>query len=250
MKTSKTNAFTLIELLVVISIIAILAGIALPVFGTVQVRGAQTKALSNSKQIGLACKLFAMDNSGNFPNYMLDTVTLQPSSTLGQVASSNAAFAQLFPDYLTNETIFFTQGSAFTPTAPDNIIDNPLTATNTQTLKAGENNWAYILGLTDSSNSLFPLIADGFNSGQGQWTYSNDKTKIGGVWEAKKAIVCFVDCSAIVEKVDSTSKTVKGNPVTPTASLFDNTSAAPTTGTVWLGSTNKTVNPTPPTTGP
>ena len=34
--------------------IAILAGIALPVFSSVQVKGAQTKALSNAKQIGLA----------------------------------------------------------------------------------------------------------------------------------------------------------------------------------------------------
>ena len=69
MKTSKTDAFTLIELLVVISIIAILAGIALPVFGEVQIRGAQTKALSNAKQVGTACKLFAMDYSGNYPRW-------------------------------------------------------------------------------------------------------------------------------------------------------------------------------------
>src|ERR1700733_8711 len=109
MKTSKTNAFTLIELLVVISIIAILAGIALPAFTSVQVRGRQTQGLSNVKQICLACKLFAMDNSGNFPTNQLDPTTLQPSSTLGPITTamgSNAAFAQLFPDYLTNETIF------------------------------------------------------------------------------------------------------------------------------------------------
>ncbi|MGB8168613.1 MAG: prepilin-type N-terminal cleavage/methylation domain-containing protein, partial [Chthoniobacteraceae bacterium] len=67
MTSSKQHAFTLIELLVVISIIAILAGIALPVFGEVQIRGAQTKALSNAKQVGLACKLFAQDYDGNFP---------------------------------------------------------------------------------------------------------------------------------------------------------------------------------------
>ncbi|HWB59848.1 MAG TPA: type II secretion system protein, partial [Chthoniobacteraceae bacterium] len=48
MKLIKSKlAFTLIELLVVITIIAILAGIALPVFTSVKVKGNQTKALSN-----------------------------------------------------------------------------------------------------------------------------------------------------------------------------------------------------------
>ena len=73
MKKLKTSAFTLIELLVVISIIAILAGIALPVFGEVMVRGNQTKALSNAKQVATACKLWAMDYQGNFPHYEFRT---------------------------------------------------------------------------------------------------------------------------------------------------------------------------------
>ena len=69
------SAFTLIELLVVISIIAILAGIALPVFGEVQVKGAQSKILSNIKQVGLACRLFADDYDGLFPTNTIDEAT-------------------------------------------------------------------------------------------------------------------------------------------------------------------------------
>ena len=67
-KNTAPNAFTLIELLVVISIIAILASIALPAFIGVQKRAKQTKDMSNAKQIVLALKQFATDNNGVFPS--------------------------------------------------------------------------------------------------------------------------------------------------------------------------------------
>ena len=233
MKTSKTNAFTLIELLVVISIIAILAGIALPAFTTVQVKGRQSQALSNVKQILLACRLFASDNNGNYPTYQLDPNTLQPSTTLGQIASdSNTAFAQLFPDYLTNETIFCEQGSAFTPTNADNLIDNPIQATPAKTLAQGENTFAYCTGLTDTSNSIFPLVADGF-ANVGSWTYVTSKTQKGGVWEGKKAIYGLCDGSATIGKITASQMTVMGNPVQATASYFS-TNAQGTGNQTWL----------------
>jgi len=246
MKTSKTNAFTLIELLVVISIIAILAGIALPAFTTVQIKGRQTQALSNVKQILLACKLFSSDNNGNYPTYLLDPNTLQPSSTLGPVTSAmgaNGAFAQLFPDYLTNETIFSEQGSAFTLTPPDNVIDVPMLASPQNTLKKGENTFAYVLGLTDTSNSLFPLVADGFANAT-SWTYVTNKAANGGVWEGKKAVVGLVDGSASLQKVNPTSLTVLGNPVAASSSYFNTTGSSSGTGQSWLtGPTNTWLNP-------
>jgi prepilin-type N-terminal cleavage/methylation domain-containing protein len=252
MKTSKTNAFTLIELLVVISIIAILAGIALPAFTTVQIKGRQTQALSNVKQIVLACRLFASDNNGNYPTNQLDPATLQPSTTLGpitQAMGSNAAFAQLFPDYLQNETIFCEAGSAFTPTGTaDNKIDVPQQATPVNTLIKGENTFAYILGLTDTSNSLLPLVADGFNA-VGNWTYSNVKSAAGGVWEGKKAVVGLVDGSATVSKViqsGALAMTVGNNPVAPAASYFSNNTGAAAAGQQWLGVTNIALNPLGP----
>src|SRR5476649_2301024 len=100
-KQNKLSAFTLIELLVVISIIAILASIALPVFASVQTRGAQTKALANAKQIGLALKMYAMDNNGSFPNYTLDAAGKPTTTVIAD--NSNTAYAQLFPDYLQSE---------------------------------------------------------------------------------------------------------------------------------------------------
>ena len=64
---TKLSAFTLIELLIVITIIAVLASIALPAFTGVKERADQTKDLSNAKQIALALRQFAIDNNGSYP---------------------------------------------------------------------------------------------------------------------------------------------------------------------------------------
>ena len=67
-KTYKSDAFTLIELLVVISIIAILASIAIPVFGTAQEKAQQNKAMQQAKGIFYGLKMFAGDHNGAFPS--------------------------------------------------------------------------------------------------------------------------------------------------------------------------------------
>jgi prepilin-type N-terminal cleavage/methylation domain-containing protein len=236
MKTSRLNAaFTLIELLVVISIIAILAGIALPVFSQVQERGAQTKTLSNGKQIGLACKLYATDHDGRFPTYTLDA---DGNPTTAQVSDANAAFAQLFPDYLSTESIFAVGKSAFTPNVPDEKMDPAGTYTNAETLKPGENHFAYVLNLTDTSNAAFPLIADGFNTTGNDPKYSVDETQPGGVWKGKKAVVIRVDTSGTIETVDRSTLTVVRKGVAGKKNMF---SPDPTNG--WLGASQTAVNP-------
>lgn len=63
----RRRGFTLIELLVVIAIIAILAALLLPALGRARDKARLVKCLSNLKQVGLAAKLFAMDNGGLYP---------------------------------------------------------------------------------------------------------------------------------------------------------------------------------------
>jgi prepilin-type N-terminal cleavage/methylation domain-containing protein len=241
MKRNSSAAFTLIELLVVIAIIAVLASIAVPVFSTVQVKGAQTKALSNGKQIGLALRLYAGDNNGNYPSFTLDA---QGAPTTTAVASSNDAFCQLFPNYVKSEAIFWLAKSKWCGTnPPDEVQDATVTVPSTNTLKTGENEWAYVLGLNDSSNPSVPVIADGFvTGGQTSHTYTKDQTQPGGVWKAVSAIVIRADNSGTIEKVNQTTLTVTGPNGTTAGTpgdIFTTTNSA----NGWLGATNTVVNP-------
>ena len=236
MKIPRTQkGFTLIELLVVIGIIALLASIALPAFSGVQQRAAQTKALSNAKQVGFACTSYATDNNGLFPYY---TVTSSTTSAPLVVSYSNEAFDNLFPSYLTTISIFFQAGSAWTPGAqpgPDPTFASGASASGT-TLAVGQNEWAYVTEQSTSSNSGYPLIANAFNSGPpSSGIYINTPTSKGGVWKGQKAIVIFCDDSARVMSCNSTYHVPRTQP-SGNDDLFD------TTGP-WLPSGTTIVNP-------
>jgi len=75
------RGFTLIELLVVIAIIAILAAILFPVFAQAKAQAKAASALSNSKQLDLACIMYENDADDNFPlGTSWDAPATQPAS--------------------------------------------------------------------------------------------------------------------------------------------------------------------------
>ncbi len=88
---NSSAAFTLIELLVVITIIAILASIALPVFSSVQERARIIQDANNLRQIGIATQTYFNDHDG------IIFATTTPATSWMQ---------QLHPKYLPSWKIF------------------------------------------------------------------------------------------------------------------------------------------------
>lgn len=189
-KRNLRNAFTLIELLTVISIIAILAGIAVPAIQHAVKIGKMSSAMSGARQIGMALKMYAGDNDGNYP--------AKQNSYGEDIVTSNDAFRSLIPTYLDVEKIFTVAGSKTGATADENIQDAA------HILQPGENNWAFVSGLNSTSKSNWPLIVDATD---GNGTYSTQEGALGGTWGGTNAVVVYADSSARVAPLLGTGNT-------------------------------------------
>lgn len=199
MKTRLKKGFTLIELLVVITIIAILASLAVPTFGRIQERGNITKGISNARQVITALRIYAADNNGNYPDNNL--------SGGGGVSSSNDAFRELFKEQILDAEQVFG--------CPVSSMGNPDGNTGsapeyTQALEQNENHWAMTGGLSDSAPGSIPLVYENAVSygTDPQWdpTKAGRNTK-GRSWSGAKIIVGLNDSSVALQNLEDKTST-------------------------------------------
>jgi prepilin-type N-terminal cleavage/methylation domain-containing protein len=148
MKRKLRQGFTLIELLVVITIIAIIASLAIPAANMVTNLANQMKGSSNCKQIIGVLISYANDYSGMYPDSVTNPVTGSMPLT------SNDAFRALFQEGLTQEEKIF--GCPASKYQPDSNIG--AAPTYDQALMAHENHWAMTAGQSNSSTSIMPLV--------------------------------------------------------------------------------------------
>ena len=138
MRISSNRGFTLIELLIVIGIIAVLAGLVLPIYGNIQLTGRRTQSLSNMRQLDAAALSYCNDNNGSLPQQG-DATSWQSAAT--NTDAENAQWYNVLPrtyangkglgDYAKDTADFYTHGSMFyVPAAkyPSNKLAAPLFA--------------------------------------------------------------------------------------------------------------------------
>ena len=94
MKKLRCHAFTLVELLVVVSIIGLLAGLAIPSISGALAKAKQADAVNQLKQMGTLTLAYSAENNGAFPDEGGEGV--QSFSAMAQ-ASNAAAWYNVLP---------------------------------------------------------------------------------------------------------------------------------------------------------
>ena len=191
MKTKRNQAFTLIELLVVITIIAILAGLAVPAYNIIQRMANQTRGVNNARQIILSMKLFSKDHSSQYPDSVANPLT----GSLAQ--NANDAFRYMIQEKIVSDERIFGCPAGFTPDG--NIGQRPNYG---NALMPGENHWAMTAGQTDTAEGNLPLVYE--NPASNSWPplWNADaagKIAPGRAWSGGKIIIGRNDGSVLVE---------------------------------------------------
>ncbi len=191
MKTKRNHAFTLIELLVVITIIAILAGLAVPAYNMVQTLANQNKGVNNARQIILAMKLFSKDHSSQYPDSVANPLT----GSLAQ--NANDAFRFMIQEKIVSDERIFGCPAGYNPDG--NLGQSP---SYSYALLPGENHWSMTANQTDTTVGNMPLVYE--NPASLSWPplWNADmagKIAPGRTWTGGKIIIGRNDGSVAVE---------------------------------------------------
>jgi len=191
MKTKRNQAFTLIELLVVITIIAILASLAVPAFTMVQTQGNQMKGVNNCKQIILSLKQFSKDNNSQYPDSVANPLT-------GSMAqNANDAFRFMIQEQIVTDERIFGCPAGYNP---DNNIGQAPNYGNA--LMPGENHWAMTGNQTDTTVGNMPIVFENPSSPSWPPLWNADvagQIAPGRTWPGGKIIIGRNDGSVAVE---------------------------------------------------
>ena len=149
-----------------------------------------TAATLQGTRIAKALRLYAEDHEGRFP--------------VGREGATHAFRELIAGGYLADETPFYVPGSAWHDEAPQKKPDNNIGTKPdfARALERGENHWAYVSGLTADNDPKLPLMADGFVEGE-PGRYTDDPSKKGGLWKGRRAIIVFVDGSALASPISA-----------------------------------------------
>ena len=177
------RAFTLIELLVVISIIAIIASLAMPTFSSFMQNSRMTEQMSNGLNV---FKAMASYGSESGHNGLLPIYT-DPDDPATKVTTSNEALEILLAgNYIDDKRVFINRASEWCKPVQKN---DDSTAKKVQ---VRESDWCYVVGIGDTSSSRWPVLANAFATGtDSNPTYVTDPGQKGGVWKGTKAVVIY-----------------------------------------------------------